>query len=272
VSGGGPAFAPLDYPGSLITAPTLLTPWGTHPLRWAGGALRVGGDESAGSAGLGLSGPAGGPVVGALDEVLADHAEPTLAERTPVVAVGSNGSAAVLMRKLTASGRSLWVPMVPGQIRGVAVGHSAHLSLGGYVAAAPYGSVGAVTPVVLSWFTEAQLQAMDASEPNYRRIRLAHTEYPFTSGTVQPVAFYDLYESRHGVIAVAGAVVPLGRQAELHAVLATEPELAAVAPWQQADLLGAALTRAEVRAAFARVVAERGYSRSSGLHRAHQES
>jgi hypothetical protein len=119
--------------------------------------------------------------------------------RTPVAAVGSNAAPAVLARKLAALG-SGWVAMEPWALPGLQVGHSAHVSVHGYVPAAPYVGAGTARTVV-GWFDDEQLALLDASEPNYLRRRLD--------------AGVDVYASRWGVVAVHGVPVPLTGQAEL---------------------------------------------------------
>jgi len=147
--------------------------------------------------------------------------------RTPVAAVGSNAAPVVLARKLAALG-SGWVAMEPRALPGVQVGHSAHVSVHGYVPAAPYVGEG-VTHSVVGWFDDEQLTLLDATEPNYVRRRL-------DDGV-------DVYASRWGVVAVDGAPVPLTGQAELLRLLRppalaggslTDPDVAArVSRWLQ---------------------------------------
>jgi hypothetical protein len=119
--------------------------------------------------------------------------------RTPVAAVGSNAAPAVLARKLAALA-SGWVAMEPRALPGVRVGHSAHVSVHGYVPAAPYVGEGAASAVV-GWFDDEQLALLDATEPNYVRLGLD--------------VGVDVYVSRWGVVAIDGAPVPLTGQAEL---------------------------------------------------------
>lgn len=152
------------------------------------------------------------------------------AGRTPVAAVGSNASPAVLVRKLAGLG--------PGEVvldvrtlRGVLVGHSAHVARAGYVPAAPYAGDGA-TQVVVGWFDPQQLAALDATEPNYVRRHLD--------------AGVDVYTSRWGVVAVGGAAVPLTSQERLLALvrppwlrnaaeLATAAVAARLSAWLQTE-------------------------------------
>jgi hypothetical protein len=150
-------------------------PWTDEHVR-SGGVLRWGGDGFVMAPGLG-----------------------DVRGRTPVAAVGSNASPAVLVRKLAAMG-SGEVVLEVRELAGVRVGHSAHVSPGGYIPAAPYVGEGG-TRLVVGWFDQQQLALLDATEPNYLRRRLG--------------AGVDVYVSRWGVVAVAGAPVPLTSQQQL---------------------------------------------------------
>ncbi|QDO89426.1 hypothetical protein FNH13_14720 [Ornithinimicrobium ciconiae] len=116
--------------------------------------------------------------------------------RVPVVAVGSNASPAVLRHKLGPL-LSTGVPLAVVQVEGLAVGHSAHVSARGYIAAAPFRSEGAHEAVV-AWFDTAQLATLDATEPNYRRIPLPD-DMSCRQGDVS-VAGAEVYASVHGVL------------------------------------------------------------------------
>lgn len=137
-----------------------------------------------------------------------------------VVAVGSNASPAVLAAKLPRTSR---VPMLPATLHDVAVGHSAHVSLRGYIAAAPYHHPGARTPVVVSWLDPAALAALDATEPNYDRVPLdalgGMLDLPDGPGSAA-----DIYRSVHGVVHLE-AHVPLGSQTDLFTRLRALPGL-----------------------------------------------
>jgi hypothetical protein len=88
-----------------------------------------------------------------------------------VIAVGSNGSPAQLHRKL--AGRTgVLVPMTYVAVGGLVPGVSAHVSRPGYVPATPVLLPGATGRLVLLWLDDAQLAAVDATEPNYHRTAL----------------------------------------------------------------------------------------------------
>jgi hypothetical protein len=73
-----------------------------------------------------------------LDEALAQAGAAPLETRSLVVSVGSNSSADVMRRKFANYHQpvSAVLPLVRGQLHNIAVGHSAHVSQAGYIAAA----------------------------------------------------------------------------------------------------------------------------------------
>lgn len=145
-----------------------------------------------------------------------------LDRRVPVVAVGSNASPTVLARKLgPALERGL--PVSVGAVDGLAVGHSAHVSTRGYVAAAPARGPGEQR-VTVGWFDPGQLAALDATEPNYRRVALpegmACRAAVVGPGEETVVRGAQVYASVHGVVGERGTPLPLGDQATVLAWIA----------------------------------------------------
>lgn len=142
------------------------------------------------------------PGLAQLDHLLAAEGAAPLAERTLVVAVGSNQAPAVIARKYARAARQVRpaTPFVPCTVAGLAVGHSAHASRGGYVAAAPYRRPGARTELVASWFDAEQLAVLDETEPNYHRLEVDAAQHPVHLVTGQQPACYSLYASRWGVL------------------------------------------------------------------------
>lgn len=126
--------------------------------------------------------------------------------RTPVLAVGSNASPAQLRHKMAEFGITAPVPLTRVRVSGLAVGVSAHISLAGYVSAAPVRRPGAVTELFFTWLDAGQLEVVDASEGahlpdgNYRRVWLPSPEVGFVldDGTALPGAY--AYVNRHGVL------------------------------------------------------------------------
>jgi hypothetical protein len=187
-----------------------------------------------------------------LEAVLAAAGAPGLAARTAVVAVGANGAPAVLAAKLRRGGAQPVAPMLPGRVADLAVGHSAHVSRAGYVAAAPYRAPGARAPVVVVLLTADQVRCVDATEPNYARRRAdVALDAPL------PLRLAGaLYVSRHGVLAggpaaPGGEVLTLGPQRRVWAHLRAAGALPPGLPDDDRDLAVAlaadASRREEVR-------------------------
>ena len=218
---------PLSYPGSPADAAVLILNDCEHPIEGpvVGGTARTQPCEPCTDKGAqpGAS----------LDEALEERRVTDMAGRVPVAAVGSNCSADVLRAKLAAvSAYGAVVPLTPGTVTNLAVGHSAHVSTPGYLAAAPYHCPGATTDVVIAWLDAAQVARLDATEPNYTRRRLAGTAYPVRlTDSGERLADVFVYESCHGVLADEGGPVSLRRQREVAAWLRS----AAVAPWFSLD-------------------------------------
>ncbi|MCQ4045343.1 hypothetical protein ACFOSC_04005 [Streptantibioticus rubrisoli] len=184
------AQQPLRYPGGRVSEPALLHRDKLLPLRP-------------------LAGPLGGWQVDGsgrqLDEFLTELDLPPTGKRVPVMAVGSNGSPGQMRHKLTSTGLTATVPMVPVRVTGIAVGVSAHVSVHGYVSASPYLDGARESTLVTSWLDADQLRAIDASEAlNFRRVKITCDRFPMrlASGTPLPVAY--LYANIHGVLALDG--------------------------------------------------------------------
>jgi hypothetical protein len=141
-----------------------------------------------------------------LDAALIDANAAPLGDRSLVVSIGSNSSPDVMRRKF-ANYRlpvSQVLPLVRGQLHNIAVGHSAHVSKAGYIAAAPYLQLGERTTVWVSWLDEGQLRALDETEPNYRRIQLDAEAYPLVLDSGERPEAFSLYTSRWGVLTDGG--------------------------------------------------------------------
>ncbi|WP_353808247.1 hypothetical protein [Agromyces sp. SYSU T00194] len=155
-----------------------------------------------------------------VDEFLEREGAAPIADRTLVVAIGSNASPAVIARKYASGGCGWATPFATGTLHGVAVGHSAHVAPRGYIPAAPFARATAVTRVVASWFDEEQLAVVDATERNYARRELDAQRHPLVleSGERPP---YSVYVSRHGLIGdrLRSAPVGLGTQSAILAHL-----------------------------------------------------
>jgi hypothetical protein len=184
--------------------------------------------------------------------------------RRLVVAVGSNADPAVLAGKLRRAGVIGPVSMVLAAA-GIAVGHSAHVSPGGYLPAAPYASA-VTTQVVGLWLTPEQRAAVDATEPNYRRVRLPTAQWPLAIDGAEAPEDYDVYASRWGVVAPdGGRPLPLGSQVGLHAWLADLAGVAELAPWKDSSAVVRELTDRDLRSRVRQALADAGWAVDAGL-------
>ncbi|MBA2740126.1 MAG: hypothetical protein H0U47_10760, partial [Nocardioidaceae bacterium] len=171
---------------------------------------------------------------------------------------GSNASPPVLLAKLRAAGAPLAVALVPHEVAGLGVAHSAHVSPAGYVATTPYAAAGLRTRMVASWFGPAQLAALDATEPNYRRGVLP----PAVTGA-PPGA--EAYVSRWGVLSPGGVPVAPSGQADVHRLLAIDPVLSALLPLQDGPATVRALLHPELRERVRRRLVDLGWVSPTGL-------
>ncbi|HYJ69439.1 MAG TPA: hypothetical protein VEX15_17440 [Nocardioidaceae bacterium] len=185
--------------------------------------------------------------------------------RRLVLAVGSNADPAVLAGKLRWAGAGGPVPMVLARAVGLAIGHSAHVSEGGYLPAAPYASA-VTTPVVGLWLTTAQLAGVDATEPNYRRVRLPASQWRLAIDAGEAPDGYEVYASRWGVLAPdGGRPLALGRQVALHHRLAGLADLAERAPWSDSAAVVAALRKPEQQSRVLQALADAGWVADAGI-------
>lgn len=171
-----------------------------------------------------------------------------LAERTPVVAVGSNGSPAVLVAKL-GDLLDTGLPVAPAVVEDIVVGHFAKVAVRGFVAAAPALAPGARSELSVGWYDEQQLARLDETEPNYHRV-VVPGSCTWARGEIPDA---QLYVSVHGLLADEGEVLPLQTQAEVLAWLAQRlPHLAD-------DLTHERLVDLDVREQVRQALIEQGF-------------
>lgn len=89
------------------------------------------------------------------------------------------------------------VPFVAVTVAGLRVGHSAHVSRTGFIAATGFRSSTAKSATFASWLDEEQLACLDASEPNYVRQPL---DLPATLDSGRPASDLWVYDSIWGVL------------------------------------------------------------------------
>lgn len=184
--------------------------------------------------------------------------EPLRLGRTCVVAAGSNGSPTALLAKLRAAGVSPEVALVPCELTGLAVAHSAHASPGGYIATTVYAAAEVRGRFVASWFAPDQLAALDATEPNYRRSALPGS----VSGVLAPA---EAYVSRWGVLAPGGTPLQPSTQRRIHQVLAGDPVLARLLPLADGPATVHTLRDPEIRRTLHQRLVELGWVSSPGI-------
>jgi hypothetical protein len=212
-----PQAEPLTYPGLMPDRPALLlygseimdiTPSDLPVGKWS---TRCGIDDLA------------------LDTVLTDEGLAPIADRQPVLAIGSNASTAQLWRKFTNAGIRPIVPLTAVTVPGIMAGVSAHVSRPGYLPATPVADPEATSDLFITWLDDEQLKAMDLTEPNYDRIRLG-SQYPVSFPHSPAVDGCWLYVSKHGHLTDRdGFTVSLASQETLIMWLLDEvPALAAV--------------------------------------------
>ncbi|HST83063.1 MAG TPA: hypothetical protein VLL08_15115 [Kineosporiaceae bacterium] len=234
-----------EYPGTRARTSILLLPGGERPLD----SLT---DE-----------PAQPDLLGRLDDELRSHRAVPMDLRTPVAAIGSNAAPEVVRTKLLAAGLTPIVPMVCGRLHNLRISLSAHVSLPGFVPAAPAWVAGDVAQVVVGWFDAEQLARIDITEPNYDRIwlpardhRLDLPGWPDLGGVDGAGAGVDVYRSKRGVLAGPDGPWHLRPQPELSATFAK----LGIEPWVTKSPLDAARAlagsgelRAQARREFRRL-------------------
>lgn len=158
-----------------------------------------------------------------IEAMLTAQGAAPLSERTLVVAVGSNQSPAVIAAKYRRAGHDgpVATPFLRCTVQDLAVGHSAHVSTRGYIAAAPRYAPGVATELVATWFDEAQLEIVDRSEPNYERLELSAEQHRLELSTGDRPARFAVYASRWGVVAEKAPIAFHLRQQELFDLLGT---------------------------------------------------
>lgn len=134
-----------------------------------------------------------------------DDVEIDLAERTALLAYGSNGSPEALGRKLALSADPVLVE--PGWLHDFDVVYSAHISPYGAVPATLQRSPGTAVRVAVLHLTPEQLRLLSATEPNYEAGLLEGVRCELAGG--EEKTELAVYLSRHGCLLVDGAEVAL---------------------------------------------------------------
>jgi hypothetical protein len=121
-------------------------------------------------------------------------------DRVPLLAVGSNACPGQLRHKMAEFGIDSPVPMVRSRVSGLDVGISAHVSRLGYVSASPVRSPQALRELFVIWLDRRQLDAVDASEPHFRRAWLPAPGVRIELPDGRALTGAYAYVHRHGVL------------------------------------------------------------------------
>jgi hypothetical protein len=136
-----------------------------------------------------------------LSYALLRHNQASLAQRIPLLASGSNAAPAQLWAKFTNQATSQILPMtLATEVRGLAVGLSAHVSKPGYIPFTPVLLKDAIASLFILWPDNFQLSALDKTEPNYHRVRINHNDVSVTLPSGEKLSHFYAYISRHGHI------------------------------------------------------------------------
>ncbi|MGW0482637.1 hypothetical protein [Nonomuraea sp. NPDC003214] len=179
-----PMARPLTYPGRLPATSGVLVDDAYLPLQAVDGAPAE--DWQAGDETLG--------------KLLARLECSPMADRHPVVAVGSNASPSQMRRKFVSHAIRPVIPMTLADVAGIAPGASAHVNRWGYVPAVPVEVRGEISRLFVLWLDERELATLDVTEPNYWRRRMPAERHPVVleSGVRLPPCF--VYVGRHGCL------------------------------------------------------------------------
>jgi hypothetical protein len=218
-----PSREPLRYPGTLVRRTCLLAGAWLYAVTPRAG-VPVGGWRLAVDGGP-LADPASGDGRPAsLAAALQVARSASMDERFPVVAVGSNASPGQLAHKFTSGPLvSELVPMTRARVRGVAVGHSAHVSKAGYVPYVPLACAPDVRrELFVLWLDRTQLDRVNETEPNYHPVTVGRESAPALLEGGQRLEVFSLYQGRWGALRPAADQGPVeaGSQEAVYAVLA----------------------------------------------------
>jgi hypothetical protein len=130
---------------------------------------------------------------------------PDLADRTSLLAYGSNAAPAALARKL-APLPGVEMPVLRAELEGFDVVYSAHVSPYGAVPATLYESPGTTASVFVVHPTAEQRALLTASEPNYDLVELPVC---LSIGDKPATRRLEVFRSKHGPLSVGGGPVAL---------------------------------------------------------------
>jgi hypothetical protein len=217
-----PLVDPLSYPGATLR----------HSFLWLDSwVYRIRPELGVGRSGWGVH-IDGGPLaprgaVGCLDDALQVTGAPSMTERWPVLAFGSNAAPAQLSTKFgLLSPVRRTIPVLRGSVAGLALGHSPHVSIPGYL---PYvivdGGPGAALDAFVLWLDPDQRAALDRTEPNYRLVRMPAERFPLHIDGLDSIGAYGAYKGVWSALRWPGEPWPAraASQQEVFGRLGREP-------------------------------------------------
>jgi len=200
-----------------------------HPETLKGEEVRYGESQSGlksafFSPGLTLFSLRSGSAAGSLEEFLSERGLEPMAQRTPVLAVGSNACPAQILHKFRGTGVSSSIPTLRVRLKGYGVGFVPTISRFGYVPATLVKLPGLESNLFLQFLDQEQLLLLDKSEGievgarhpgDYQRVEIAEEmkfmHYPATAGgEPKPSGLIDKvygYVSTIGALALGGQLV-----------------------------------------------------------------
>jgi hypothetical protein len=119
------------------------------------------------------------------------------------------------------------IPLTLANVHGIVPGVSAHVSIYGYLPAAPVSAPGEASRLFVLWLTGEQLKILDSTEPNYHRRRLPEHRFPVDLAPGVPLPGCEVYVGRHGCLAESSSL-PMRLEAQprmIGRLLARSPEL-----------------------------------------------
>jgi hypothetical protein len=119
--------------------------------------------------------------------------------RFPVLAVGSNAAPGQLRHKFRTGEVSNVVPVTRCAVRGLTVSHSPHVSNPGYIPYVPAADENARSSrFFVLWLDRHQIEAMNATEPNYDLVCVA--DYPLDLDSGDSIGVYSVYRGKWGAL------------------------------------------------------------------------
>lgn len=225
-----PSANPMRYPGTVVTHSCVVAGSWLYSLRHTPDQL---GQWSVDVDGGPLAAYAGDGGASSLDELLMAANLVVMANRYPVLAIGSNAAPGQLRHKLSrARDVSDVVPLSCATVHGIDIGHSAHISKPGYVSYVPITRADGTRQqgtlqrrLSVLWLDQRQMQLIDATEPNYHPTVVKSQRFPLSLESGESLSHYSLYRGRWGALrgSPGGDLVDGSTQELVYGLLAGMP-------------------------------------------------